>query len=1432
VTTENPQHVVFIDSRVPDMQDLLDGLQPGEQAFVIDPSSDGIEQIADILSANDLTGLSSVSIVGHGSAGAISLGSTVLSESDLSSHSTALAQIGAALAPGGSLQLYGCDVAAGAAGQQFITDLSGFVGGADPTHDIGLTASGENWTLDASTAPSAAPLPAPFTVQATANFAGTLATSFTGQFWYVAQGNPTDARLAYINIPAASNSNTSSATTVLVDNNPTVDLQTGFPEDVQVDWAAGVYFMVVNGGPDGSGGKILMGHVNSTAAPVVVYTAPVNDSINTLQVDQFSHHVYVGRLEQSGDPNNTGILDFTYSPATVTPLTLTPVATNNGFLVKSNQQTAIQNDPTFGVPIFDPRDFTLEHATNQLFWVNETDGGAFTNEIYWFNLSSPTTLHPLLKQSQFPLTTDGSSYPNGYINSVEVDPSTHLVYFTTESQHPSPDATYNAAVNKLYWISDSATGSTDATALTLTGLPANNHFYPGKITLDTSTRQLYVVSEETDTGGPTVDDVIYVFQLSTDGHSASLVNTLAPSPNFTNDSANFEGMTFDVLPILVTSGTTTAALEQSVAVTLLTGTPTISDPDGDHLAKATVQITGGTFTSPPSDESSAADDHLGFAAANVTGNVINGTSITFSYNSATETLTLTGYDTLAHYATALAEVQYNTTGDNPTNYDSNTTRTITWQVDDGAAGDPSGTNTTTTTVSVIGVNDPPTLTAAATASFTEKGGAKALSSAASIFDPDSLALANATVKITGGTFAGDGDVLAATVASTSITASYNSSTETLTLTGVDSLTHYQQVLDSVTFNQDPNLNPTNYGSNTTRTVTWQLNDGSGSFNLSTVVTTTLSVTAVNDPPTLTATAGTVAFTERQTVTLSPSVTVSDPDNLGLQSATVKVAGGTFTGDGDVLAATTTGTAITASYNSATETLVFSGSDTLANYQTVLDKVTFASGANPDDYGSQKTRTITWVLNDGSGSNTLSTAQTTTVSITAINDPPVLTSVAPSASYVENASATTLASAAVATDVDSLTLANATVQIVDGTFAGDGDVLATTTTGTSITASYNSTTETLVLFGSDTLAHYQTVLDRVTFSTPSDNPTNFGADPTRTVTWLLNDGSGSNNLSTVTTTTISVTAVNDPPTLTVAASASFTENAASVALSPAVTISDPDNTTWAGATVKVAGGTFAADGDVLAANTTGTAITASYDPTTETLTLSGSDTLADYRQVLQSVSFVTASDNPTNYGSAATRTITWVANDGSGSNNLSTTQTETLSITATNDAPTLSSVATAAAFTEKATAVTLAGAGSVSDPDNLNLASATVKITGGTFAGDGDVLAATTTGTSITASYNSTTETLTLTGSDTLAHYQQVLDSVTFNSTSINPTNYGSNTTRTVTWVANDGSGSSNLSAPATTTVSITAVNDAPALSLGPPLRHGPRNSRRRPCRRS
>ena len=176
MTTYSADSIVFIDSRVANLQALLDGLQPGEQAFVIDSSSDGVQQIADILAANNITDVSSISIVGHGQSGELEIGSSLITDANLAGHSNALAEIGAALAPNGNIKLYGCDIALGATGQQFINDFSTFAGGAPveaSTQPVGSASEGGSWTLNAASNGTATnDANAPFTSAALANFQG------------------------------------------------------------------------------------------------------------------------------------------------------------------------------------------------------------------------------------------------------------------------------------------------------------------------------------------------------------------------------------------------------------------------------------------------------------------------------------------------------------------------------------------------------------------------------------------------------------------------------------------------------------------------------------------------------------------------------------------------------------------------------------------------------------------------------------------------------------------------------------------------------------------------------------------------------------------------------------------------------------------------------------------------------------------------------------------------------------------------------------------------------------------------------------------------------------------------------------------------------------------------------------------------------------
>src|SRR5262249_55434390 len=100
----------------------------------------------------------------------------------------------------------------------------------------------------------------------------------------------------------------------------------------------------------------------------------------------------------------------------------------------------------------------------------------------------------------------------------------------------------------------------------------------------------------------------------------------------------------------------------------------------------------------------------------------------------------------------------------------------------------------------------------------------------------------------------------------------------------------------------------------------------------------------------------------------------------------------------------------------------------------------------------------------------------------------------------------------------------------------------------------------------------------------------------------------------------------------------------------------------------------------------------------------------------------------------------------------------------------------AAYTLGGAPVTVDGGVTVTDLSNPNLVSATVSITGGFQSGDS--LNFTDIG-PIHGSYTPGTGILTLTGNDTLAHYQTALESITFSSSS------ASLATRTVSFTASD-----------------------------------------------
>ncbi|MBL1201316.1 MAG: hypothetical protein FWK04_20105 [Nostoc sp. GBBB01] len=107
---------------------------------------------------------------------------------------------------------------------------------------------------------------------------------------------------------------------------------------------------------------------------------------------------------------------------------------------------------------------------------------------------------------------------------------------------------------------------------------------------------------------------------------------------------------------------------------------------------------------------------------------------------------------------------------------------------------------------------------------------------------------------------------------------------------------------------------------------------------------------------------------------------------------------------------------------------------------------------------------------------------------------------------------------------------------------------------------------------------------------------------------------------------------------------------------------------------------------------------------------------------------------------------------------------------------------------------------VGDTNTSTLKQAKITITN-RQNGTAESLTANTTGTSISATYNTTTGILTLSGTDTLANYQKVLRTVTYNNTAATP----NTTARIIQFVVDDGQAHSNTSKVTTTTLNLTVT---------------------------
>lgn len=145
------RRVAFVDGGVVGYEQIIAGLGPDVDGYLIGPAEEGVSTMQGILAR--YSSLDSISIFSHGSTGKLYLGSTVLSAENLQDYAGSLQTLGAALSPTGDLLLFGCNVAQGAAGIDFINALAETTGAdvAASTDLTGNAALGGDWVLERAT---------------------------------------------------------------------------------------------------------------------------------------------------------------------------------------------------------------------------------------------------------------------------------------------------------------------------------------------------------------------------------------------------------------------------------------------------------------------------------------------------------------------------------------------------------------------------------------------------------------------------------------------------------------------------------------------------------------------------------------------------------------------------------------------------------------------------------------------------------------------------------------------------------------------------------------------------------------------------------------------------------------------------------------------------------------------------------------------------------------------------------------------------------------------------------------------------------------------------------------------------------------------------------------------------------------------------------
>ncbi|MGN6086284.1 DUF4347 domain-containing protein, partial [Trinickia sp.] len=535
VTGSTDTQVVFINSNVTDYQTLIAGLPQGTQYVVLDSSKDGLAQIEQYVEQHP--GVSAIHLVSHGVDGQVQVGSTWLNQADLPAYSAELAQIGAAMKPGGDFLIYGCDVASNADGKALVQQISSISGlnVAASTDATGVATLGGDWTLEYD--------------------AGAV---HTGVIFSAASERNYDHVLSAYDETYDGSVGYDSGTTPVAST--TLGLSTlTYTGDQAVE------YQVVSGSlpSSGSGGELV---VNTQGSQMSTLTLQRQDGslmgIQSFDIDIFvSNDVTVQALDSSGNVVGSVLLDLTagataYTPGHVSSSSLFHVdlSTNAAFSqIKSLKFVETSGNGTYLSPTLD--------------------------NILYVAPSSPPTLNATGGSSAFVAGDNVASTPVAVDSGITLSDgnSTTAVSATvtiTGNLHTSEDelAFTNTSAVVYGNIASAYNASTGVLSLTSAGGTATIAQWQAAMRAVTYTDTMVTPN----TGTRSIS-----FEVTSDGYTASNTTTKAVTVADT-----------DQTPV-VTTASHTVTYRAGAASSTIDSSVTVSDLDNTAQSSGTVSISGG-----------------------------------------------------------------------------------------------------------------------------------------------------------------------------------------------------------------------------------------------------------------------------------------------------------------------------------------------------------------------------------------------------------------------------------------------------------------------------------------------------------------------------------------------------------------------------------------------------------------------------------------------------------------------------------------------------------------------------------------------------------------------------------------------------------------------------------------------------------------------